>query len=313
MKWLIAAFAILLVLCILPQAVGNYYVNLLTNMLIFAIFSMSLDLLVGYLHLPSLGHAAFFGVAAYTIGIFSTKVLTNFWLNFSLAIMMAGAVAALFGFLVLRTRAGYFFMITLALAEVLWGIAFRWRSFTGGDDGIPNILRPDLGFIPWSLRDPTNYFYFVLFFFIVAFILMYIIVSSPFGRIILGIRESELRMRALGFNTWFYKYICFIIAALFAGLAGVLSVYLNGFVSPATLSVHVSAEALLPVLLGGSGTLLGPAIGAGTIVLLENIVSSYTERRLLFLGIMYLIVVMYTPQGILGIINKMRVKRRVQS
>src|SRR4030067_3582284 len=140
MKWLIAAFAILLVLCILPQAVGNYYVNLLTNMLIFAIFSMSLDLLVGYLHLPSLGHAAFFGVAAYTIGIFSTKVLTNFWLNFSLAIMMAGAVAALFGFLVLRTRAGYFFMITLALAEVLWGIAFRWRSFTGGDDGIPNIL-----------------------------------------------------------------------------------------------------------------------------------------------------------------------------
>ncbi len=313
MNRLIAAFAVLLILCVLPQVVGNYYVNLLTNMLIFAIFSMSLDLLVGYLHLPSLGHAAFFGVAAYTIGIFSTKVLTDFWLNFSLAILMAGAVAALFGFLVLRTRAGYFFMITLALAEVLWGIAFRWRSLTGGDDGIPNILRPDLGFIPWSLVDPTNYFYFVLFFFVIAFILMYIIVSSPFGRIILGIRESELRMRALGFNTWFYKYICFIIAALFAGLAGVLSVYLNGFVSPSALSVHMSAEALLPVLLGGSGTLLGPAIGAGTIVLLENIVSSYTERRLLFLGIMYLIVVMYTPKGILGIINKMRVKRQVQA
>jgi branched-chain amino acid transport system permease protein len=312
MKRLIAAIAVLLALVILPQMVGKYYVNLLTNMLIFAIFSMSLDLLVGYLHLPSLGHAAFFGVAAYTIGIFSTKVLNSFWINFPLAIMMAGAVAAIFGLLALRTRAGYFFMITLALSEVLWGIAFRWRSFTRGDDGIPSISRPDLGFIPWSLWDATNYFYFVLFFFVVAFILMYIIVKSPFGRIILGIRENELRMRALGFNTWFYKYICFIIAALFAGLSGVLSVYLNGFVSPAALSVHMSAEALLPVLLGGAGTLFGPAIGAGTVVLLDNIVSSYTERRLLFLGIMYLIVVMFTPQGILGLINKMRLKRRVK-
>jgi branched-chain amino acid transport system permease protein len=312
MKRLIAGFAILVALGILPQVVGSYYVNLLTNMLIFAIFSMSLDLLVGYLHLPSLGHAAFFGVAAYTIGIFSTKVLSDFWLNFPLAIVMAGAAAAIFGLLVLRTRAGYFFMITLALTEVLWGIAFRWRSFTGGDDGIPNILRPDLGFIPWSMGDAINYFYFVLFFFVIAFVLMYIIVTSPFGRIILGIRESELRMRALGFNTWFYKYVCFIIAGLFAGLAGVLSVYLNRFVSPAALSVTLSAEALLPVLLGGAGTLIGPAIGAGTVVFLENMVSSYTERRLLFLGIMYLIVVMFTPQGILGLINKIRFKRWVK-
>jgi branched-chain amino acid transport system permease protein len=142
---------------------------------------------------------------------------------------------------------------------------------------------------------------------------MYIIVNSPFGRIVLGVRESELRMRALGFNTWFYKYICFIIAALFAGLSGVLAVYLNGFVSPSALSVSMSAEALLPVLLGGAGTLFGPAIGAGTVVFLENIISSYTERRLLFLGVMYLIVVMFTPQGILGLINKMGLKRGVKS
>jgi branched-chain amino acid transport system permease protein len=312
MKRFIAAFGILLVLVILPQFVGKYYVNLLTNMLIVIIFSMSLDLLVGYLHLPSLGHAAFFGVAAYTVGIFSTNVMSSFWLNFPLAILMAGAVAALFGLLALRTRAGYFFMITLALSEILWGIAFRWRTFTRGDDGIPNILRPDLGFIPWSLLDATHYFYFVLFFFVIAFILMYVIVSSPFGRIILGIRENELRMRALGFNTWLYKYAFFIIAGLFAGLSGVLSVYLNGFVSPAVLHVALSAEGLLPVLLGGAGTLLGPAIGAATIVFLENMISAYTERRLLFLGVMYLIVVMFTPQGILGLIKKMRLKRQVK-
>jgi branched-chain amino acid transport system permease protein len=309
MKRFLAAIAILLALVALPQLVGKYYVNLLTNMLIFALFSMSLDLLVGYLHLPSLGHAAFFGTAAYTVGIFSTKVLSSFWVNFPLAIIMAGAMAAVFGLLALRTQAGYFFMITLALTEILWGIAFRWRAFTRGDDGIPNILRPDLAFIPWSLWDEKTYFYFVLFFFVIAFILMYIIVNSPFGRIVMGVRENELRMRALGFNTWVYKYICFIIAGLFAGLSGVLSVYLNGFVSPAALSVTLSAEALLPVLLGGAGTLLGPAVGAGMVVFLENVISSYTERRLLFLGVMYLVVVMFTPRGILGLIHKMRLKR----
>jgi branched-chain amino acid transport system permease protein len=278
-------------------------------MLIFAIFAMSLDLLVGYLDLPSLGHSAFFGVAAYTIGIFSTKVLKSFWLSFPLAIAVAGTVGVLFGLLALRTHGAYFFMITLAFAQVLWGIAFSWRFFTGGDDGIPSISRPNLGFIDWSFLNPTNYYYFVLFFFVVAFILMYIIVRSPFGHVIVGIRESELRMRALGYNTWKYKYIWFIISGLFAGLAGVLLVYFTGFVSPAVLSVAVSAEVLLMVLLGGSGTLFGSVLGAGSIIFLENITIIYTKRWLLLLGIIYVIVVMFTPNGILGLIQKMKLKK----
>jgi len=302
-RWIGISIFILL-FGIFPHILSRYYVILMTKILIFAIFAMSLDLLVGYLKLPSLGHGAFFGIASYAIGIFSTRVGNSFWLNFPLAIVTAIVVAALFGLLVLRTRGAYFFMISLALSQMLWGIAFSWRFLTRGDDGIPGIIRPEIAFLPWSLQDPICYLYFVLFFFMVAFILMYILVHSPFGHTILAIRESELRMRTLGYNTWLHKYIWFMISGLFAGLAGGLFVYLNGFVSPTSLSVAMSAEALLMVLLGGAGTLIGPVIGAGSLVLLENIVSAYTGRWLLVLGIIFVLVRMTTPYGILGLVNR---------
>jgi branched-chain amino acid transport system permease protein len=308
-RW-IGIILFILLFGILPHVLSRYYVILLTKILIFAIFAMSLDLLVGYLKLPSLGHGAFFGIASYFIGIFSTRVQNSFWLNFPLAIVMAVVVAAVFGLLVLRTRGAYFFMISLALSQMLWGIAFSWRFLTRGDDGIPGITRPEIVFLPWSLQDPICYLYFVLFFFIVAFVLMYILVHSPFGHTILGIRESELRMRTLGYNTWLHKYIWFIISGLFAGLAGGLSVYFNGFVSPASLSVAMSADALLMVLLGGAGTLIGPVIGAGSLVLLENIVSAYTGRWLLVLGIIFVVVRMTTPYGILGLVNRSGAKEK---
>jgi branched-chain amino acid transport system permease protein len=313
MKRWVGIAAILLLLGILPQVLGDYYVILLTKILIFGIFAMSLDLIQGYIGLPSLGHAAFFGVGAYTIGIFSTKVLNSFWINFPLAIVLSGIVAALFGLLVLRTRAGYFFLITAALSEVLYGIACTWRFFTGGHDGMPGIARPHIGFLPWSFLSTPNYYYFVLFFFIVAFTLLYVVVRSPFGHIIVSIRENELRMRALGYHTWMYKYITFIISGLFAGLSGGLLVYLNRFVSPDVLRISLSAEALLMVLLGGSGTLIGPVIGAASVVLLGNIVSSYMERWVLILGIIYVVVVMFTPKGILGLINKIRLKSHAKA
>jgi len=308
-RWVGIIIIFILFFGILPHVLSRYYVILLTKILIFAIFAMSLDLLVGYLKLPSLGHGAFFGIASYFIGIFSTRVGNSFWLNFPLAIATAVVLAALFGLLVLRTQGAYFFMISLALSQMLWGIVFSWRFLTRGDDGIPGIVRPDLGFFPWSLQDPVCFLYFVLFFFIVAFVLMSLLVRSPFGHTILGIRESELRMRTLGYNTWLHKYIWFILSGLFAGLAGVLSVYLNGFVSPASLNVAVSAEALLMVLLGGAGTLIGPIIGAGSLILLENIVSAYTERWLLILGIIFVLVRMTTPYGILGLFGRSRAKK----
>jgi branched-chain amino acid transport system permease protein len=309
-RWGIA-ICTLLALGILPQWVSTYYLNLLTLALIFAIFAMSFDLVFGYLDLPSLGHVAFYGVAAYTVGLFSKNVTATFALNFLLGIGMACGVAALFGLLALRTRDAYFLMITLAMAQMLWAIAFKWRSFTRGDDGISAILRPEISFLPWSLRDPLVYFYFVLFFFVASFVLMSIVVRSPFGHITFGIRENELRMRALGYNTLLYKYIWLIISAFFAGLAGILAAYFNGYVGPAALGVGLSAECLLMVLLGGPATLIGPAIGAGVIVFLQNMISAWTERWLFVLGAIFVLVVLFTPEGILGLVKKIGVKKRV--
>jgi branched-chain amino acid transport system permease protein len=191
---------------------------------------------------------------------------------------------------------------------VVWGIAFGWRSLTGGDDGLPEVPRPNLG-LPWSLTDETPFYYFVLFCIGVGTFLLIRIVSSPFGFALRGIRESETRMLSLGYNVWRYKLAVFVLAATFAGLAGCLYVYYNRFVSPDYLQVVRSAEVLLMVILGGAGTLIGPAIGAALIVLLDNVVSTYTERWLLVLGVIYVVVALFAPRGVVGFLRELRGKK----
>lgn len=286
----------------------RYYVGLMTQVLIFGIFAMSLDLLVGYTGLQSLGHAAYFGMAAYTAALLALRVTNNFWVDALAGLLASVATAAVFGLLALRTSGAYFLMATLALAQVLWGIAYRWRSLTGGDDGLPGISRPDLG-LPWSLWDVTVYFNFVLLIAVLVGAALFVIVRSPFGYALRGIRESESRMRVLGYNTWLYKYSAFILAGFFAGIAGILFVYYNGFVSITELSVVVSAEALLMVILGGPGTLFGPLLGAGVVVFLRHIVSGYTERWLFILGLVYVLAVLFAPRGIIGELQE-RFRRR---
>ena len=316
--------AALAVLVALPAALSSYQLSLVTKMLIFGIFAMSLDLLLGYAGLPSLGHAAYFGVAAYTVGLLALRVANNVWIDFPAGLLAAAAVSALFGLFALRTRGSYFLMITLALGQVLWGIAFGWRSLTGGDDGLPSVPRPDLSLpwaltggddglpsvprpklpLPWSMTEGVPFYYFVLVFFALAVGALALIVSSPFGRALVGIRESERRMEVLGYDVWRYKYVAFILAGLFAGLAGSLFVYFNGFVSPSYLNILFSASALLMVILGGSGTLLGPAIGAAVIVGLENFISGYMERWVLVLGIIYVLVTLFAPNGLVGLVRQ---------
>jgi branched-chain amino acid transport system permease protein len=295
--------AALAVLIALPAVLSSYQLSLVTKMLIFGIFAMSLDLLLGYAGLPSLGHAAYFGVAAYTVGLLALRVANNFWLDFPAGLLMAAGVSALFGLFALRTRGSYFLMITLALGQVLWGIAFGWRSLTGGDDGLPSVPRPDLS-LPWALTDGVPFYYFVLIFFALAVGALALIVSSPFGRALVGVRESERRMEVLGYDVWRYKYVAFILAGFFAGLAGNLFVYFNGFVSPSYLNILFSASALLMVILGGSGTLLGPAIGAAAIVGLENFISGYMERWVLVLGVIYVLVTLFAPNGLVGLVRQ---------
>jgi len=200
---------------------------------------------------------------------------------------------------------------------VLWGIAYGWRTMTGGDDGLPGIARPDLGgLLPWSLHVPANFFTAVLLVFAVVVAALYLVVHSPFGYTLRGIRESESRMDCLGYNVWLHKYIAFLIAGGVAGISGILFAYYHGFVSPAELSLVQSAEGLLMVIVGGAGTLLGPAIGAGVVVFLRNLVSAYTERWLLVLGLIYVLVVMCAPHGIVGVLRASlpsRLSRRAAS
>ena len=291
---------VLTLLCVVPVFLPSYYTGLLTLILILAIFAMSLDILQGYTGLASLGHAAFLGTGAYIVAILNVKVFhgPHFAIELAAGLLSAALVAAIFGLIVLRSTGTYLLMILLASSMMLWGIAFKWRSLTGGDDGLPGIARPDLASMHWNLHDTTHFYYFVLLFFVIAAFLMYLVVHSSFGHTLLGIRESETRMTALGYNVWLQKYIAFIVSGIFAGLAGVLLVYYNGFVSPSELHLVTSAEVLIMVILGGVGTLFGPAIGAGIIILIKNFVSGYTEHWMIILGALYMATVMLAPQGV---------------
>ncbi len=299
-KSIVRVVIVLALLCAAPLLIPSYYTSLLTLILIYAVFAMSLDILQGYTGLASLGHAAFLGTGAYIAAILNVRVFhgPHFATELVAGVLAAALVAAIFGLIVLRNTGTYLLMILMASSMMLWGIAFKWRSLTGGDDGLPGIARPDLAFMGLNLQHTAQFYYFVLLFFVIASILMYLVVRSSFGHTLMGIRESETRMTALGYNVWLQKYIAFIVSGVFAGLAGVLLVYYNGFVSPSELHLITSAEVLIMVILGGVGTLFGPAIGAGIIILVKNFVSGYTEHWMIILGALYMGTVMLAPQGV---------------
>jgi branched-chain amino acid transport system permease protein len=266
---------------------------------------MSLDILVGHTGLPSMGHAAYFGVAAYATGFLYFAGIKNFWIVIVLGMGFGGLAAAFFGLLAIRARGPYFMLITLALSQVLWGIAFKWRSITRGDDGLPGIGRPEIG-MGINLKPDPHFYYFVVIIFLVVLAALYILLHSPFGYTLRGIRESESRMKALGYHVWLYKYLGFIFAGIFAGISGVLWVYYSGYVNPSNFGVDLSVKALLMLILGGSGSLFGPVIGSAVIVLLENLVSGFTERWSLVLGIVYVVVIMLFSEGIFSILKRGR-------
>jgi len=294
----------ILLLCLAPYVLSSYLLALLTQAVISAMLAMSLDLLLGYTGLASLGHAAYLGLGAYSVGVLTTQYGANFWGTLAVGIVLAAGVAMLFGLVALRATGVYFLMITLALGMVVWGLAQRWVSLTQGDNGISGIPKPNLG-LPWSFSTSTAFYYLVLVGFLVTYTVLGIVVRSPFGQSLAGIRESESRMRTLGYHVWLHKYIGFIIAGAFGGFAGVFWAYYNGFVSPTDVELATSVEILLMVALGGRGTLLGPTLGAGIIVLLKNLVSVYTQRWLLILGAIYVLTIIYAPEGIVGAVRQL--------
>jgi len=283
----------------LPQVLPLYFTHLVLLTVIYGLSAMSLDVLAGYTGLTSFGHATYFGTAAYTVGILTTQHHVAPVVAAGAGVGAAVLLAAAYGLLATRAVGVYFLIITLALGMGTWGLAYRWSSVTGGDNGLPGIPPLDLG-LPWSMAEPRNLYYLVLAVFCVAAFLLYRLVHSPFGLTLRGIRESEGRMRMLGYNTWLHRYVAFVVAGGFAGVAGVLYAFYNRFVSPPDLHLAASAEAVLMVILGGAGTLFGPLVGAGIVVFLRNLVSAYTQRWMLILGVVFVLTVLYAPQGVAG-------------
>lgn len=293
----------LIILIFLPLCISSYSLSLLTQVLIFGLLAMSLDILIGYTGLVSFNHASFFGVGAYTVGILATRGLENFPLSMAAGIAASAILALVLSPIVLRSSGPYFLMITLAFGQMVFALAWRWRSLTGGDDGLPGVPRPDLG-VPFNLWDNLYFYYLVLIFFIISFFLLWQFVQSDRGKAIMGVRENEARMLALGYNTFILKVIAYTLAGAFSGLAGGLYVYYTGFISPQELNWTMSGLIILMVIVGGTGTLIGPIIGAGIIIVIQNIISSYTERWPLFMGIIFILCVIYARKGVVGYLYK---------
>jgi len=290
----------ILAFVVVPQFLPTYYLFVFTEILVFGIFALSVNILLGYTGLISLGQAAFWGAGGYTVALITPHAgFDSFWLCMFASVVVAAVLGGILGALALRTKGVYFILLTLALAQMVWALLTPWRSVTGGSDGLAGIARPDLG-LPWSMWDNVNFYYLVLAFFVLSAFVLYRMTRAPFGRALVGIRENEPRMRALGYNTWRYQYVCFIVAAAFGGLAGALKVYQDGFVSPTYASITTSALVLLMAMIGGTRVFAGPVLGAGVVWVIRSIVSSYTVYWNLVLGILMIVVVLFAPTGIAG-------------
>jgi len=289
-----------IILVVLPAVLPSYLQGIWTKFVIFAIFATSYDLIYGHTGLLSLGHAAYFGAGGYAVALLMLHYgIDSLWLGIPVGILIGAAVAAAFGFIALRVSGMYFLLVTFALAQLLFSITWnvRWLN-SPGMMGIAGLPRPDLG-IPWFSWSTISLYYFVLVIFLICLFLIYRIINSPFGYALRGIRESEPRMRSLGYNAWLYKYIAFIITGAFAGLAGVLFVYYNRFISPTHIGIMFSFLPMIMVIIGGSGTLLGPVIGAMIIIFVEYFASLFTpERWPLILGGIFVVAIMYARGGV---------------
>jgi branched-chain amino acid transport system permease protein len=287
-----------------PILSSSYWTDIVTETLIFAIVAMSLDLLMGYGGLVSFGHAAFFGVGSYAIVLIGVKLGLSPWLGVGAAILAAAGASAIIGFFCVRMSGATFFMLTLAFSQLLYSAAVKWRWLTGGSDGIGGLPRPT--FFGLSLADSRVMYFACLACFLLSLYLLRRIIGSQFGHAIVGLRENETRMRALGFATTRLKLVAFTVAGAFAGLSGALYAMFNGFVSPDALSFGLSGTFLLMVVLGGAGSLLGPAIGAAVFLLMKHFVSSHTEHWLLVVGVVFVCCVMFFRGGIYGLIQRIR-------
>lgn len=295
---------VLLLLVTVPVTLPGYLTSLATLTLIYALLAMSIDILAGHAGRTPLCHGAIFGTATYVVMYYVTTAGGNPWVASLLGLAAALAVSLVFAALAVRTSGVYFLLLTLALGMIVWGVCQRWTSVTGGENGLRGNARPEL------LAHPVVFYYFVLLVGLAATYVMWRFVRSPFGLSLKGIRESESRMRSLGYDTTRHLLIGFLFSGLMAGLSGVLYAWFNSFVSPSTVALAQSVKGLLMVIVGGVGTLFGGVVGAAVIIVLENVVSSFTERWSMVLGGLFVLTMIFAPEGIVGKLRSFLARRR---
>ena len=301
-------FALLILLCLFPLFAGEYYVNLASQICVFAVFASSINLLLGYGGLPTLGHAAYLGVAAYTSALMYLKFGLGHWIAAPVALLVTALVAGAFGLIALRAAGLGFLMLTLALSQVVWGTAYRWVSVTDGDNGLRGLTRPTLFGV--SLDAATPFYFFALAVTVFAVWMMARYVNSPLGAALKGTRDQPRRMSALGHDVWLIRWITFVYAGFWGAVSGLLFIYYNKYIHPVSLSLSNSAEGLLAVIAGGSGTLAGPIVGAAIVILLKNYVSGYVERWNMLMGFVFVLIVVFMPEGVVPGVKRLWLRFR---
>ena len=291
----------------LPVVLSSYQVGLATEILICGVLAMSIDILAGFAGRTSLGHGAIFGVSGYVVVYASAQAGLPPAVAFLLGMCAATVVAVVFALLAVRTSGVYFLLLTLALGMIVWGICLRWTQVTGGENGLRGDVRPPF------LVNHRAFYWAVLAGVTVVSYAMWRLVRSPFGLTLLGIRDSESRMKSLGYNVPLHLFVGFAMSGFFAGIAGALYAMFNNFVSPSTVALAQSVEGVLMMIAGGVGTLFGGFVGAAAIIALENVVSAYTERWQMALGATFILLMIFAPEGIIGTLRALLTRRARQS
>jgi len=274
---------------------GSYYINVSSQILFYAIFALGLNVLAGYGGLVSLGHAGLLGIVAYAVA-YTLQAGLGHTIAILAALVIGLASMAVYAVLSLRATGIGFIMITLALGEIIWGLAYRWISITNGDNGINVRTRPEP--FDLSLASPIAFYYACLIVFLVSLAMVTVFVRSPLGAALMGTRDQPRRMNALGYHVWAIRFWACIFSGLLTAISGILFVYYNQFISPQALDLTSSAEVLLMVIAGGAGSLLGPAVGAALVVVVKSVVSGFIERWNMLLGAIFVVIVIFMPEGL---------------
>ena len=294
------------------KAIGLYpYLGV--EVMIWIVFALGFNLLLGYAGLPSFGHGAYFGVGAYAFGLTQFNLSTNLWICLACAVLGAGIAGAIVATFISHRRGIYYALLTIAFGQIFWFVSIKWHSVTRGEDGLLNIKRmpADLGFVSFDLQKLENLHYFSFVIFIVVVLLLWRLVNSPFGRILAAIKQNETRARFVGYNVWAYKWLAFTISTLVAGLAGGLFALAQQSAYPNVMSLHQSGFIVMMALVGGGlVSFWGPVLGAILFFIARDLLGAYTEAWLLWYGLLFMAIIMFKPDGIAGIFRDLAARWR---